>query len=63
MTSARFGVLVAGALAVVWAVFGFWVFLGVAAAMLVGYFVGRLLSGEIDVARLADALRGRRSSS
>lgn len=63
MTSAKFGVLVGGALAIVWAAFGFWVFVGVAAAMLVGYLVARLVSGDIDAARLTDALRGRRSSS
>ncbi|GAA2050433.1 MULTISPECIES: hypothetical protein [Leifsonia] len=63
MTAARFGALIGGGLAVVWAAFGFWVFVGVAAAALVGYLVARVLGGEVDLARLADALRGRRSSS
>jgi hypothetical protein len=63
VTAARFGALIGGGLAVVWAAFGFWVFVGVAAAALVGYLVARVLGGEVDLARLADALRGRRSSS
>ncbi|TDP98576.1 MULTISPECIES: hypothetical protein [unclassified Leifsonia] len=63
MTAPRFGALIGGGLAVVWAAFGFWVFVGVAAAALVGYLVARILGGEVDLGRLADALRGRRSSS
>ncbi|WP_020076476.1 hypothetical protein [Cryocola sp. 340MFSha3.1] len=63
MTAPRFGALIGGGLAVVWAAFGFWVFVGVAAAALVGYLVARILGGEVDLGRLADALHGRRSSS
>lgn len=63
MTNGRFGILVGGVLAIVWATFGFWVFVGVAAAMVVGYLVARVVGGDLDLARLADALRGRRSSS
>ncbi|WP_158861898.1 hypothetical protein [Leifsonia sp. AG29] len=63
MTKASYGALIGGALAVVWAAFGFWVFVGVAAAMLVGAAAARILGGELDPARVADALRGRRSSS
>ena len=63
MSTAKFGALIGGGLAVVWAAFGFWVFVGVAAASLVGYLVARVAGGEIDLGRLADALRGRRSSS
>lgn len=63
MTTTRFGVLVGGGLAIVWAAFGFWVFVGVAAAALVGWLVARVIGGEVDLARVADALRGRRSSS
>lgn len=63
MTAPRFGAVIGGGLAVVWAAFGFWVFVGVAAAALVGYLVARILGGEVDLGRLADALRGRRSSS
>lgn len=63
MTAPRFGALIGGGLAIVWAAFGFWVFVGVAAAALVGYLVAHILGGEVDLGRLADALRGRRSSS
>ena len=63
MTTARFGLLVGGGLAVVWAAFGFWVFVGVAAASVLGSLVARVFGGDIELARLADALRGRRSSS
>lgn len=63
MSAARYGALIGGALAVVWAAFGFWVFLGVAAAALIGALVARVIAGDLDLARLADALRGRRSSS
>jgi len=63
VTRSMFGVLIGGALAVVWAAFGFWVFVGTAVAMLIGYLVARLLGGDLDLARVADALRGRRSSS
>lgn len=63
MTTARFGAIVGGTLAVVWAAFGFWAFVGVAAATFVGYLIARVLGGDVDLARVADALRGRRSSS
>jgi hypothetical protein len=63
VTTAKFGALIGGGLAITWAAFGFWVFVGVAAATLAGWFVARIVSGELDPARLADALRGRRSSS
>ena len=63
MSAARYGALIGGGLAVVWAAFGFWVFLGVAAAALIGALVARVIAGDLDLARLADALRGRRSSS
>ncbi|WP_025156941.1 hypothetical protein [Leifsonia aquatica] len=63
MTRPMFGTLVGGALAVVWAAFGFWVFMGTAFAMLLGYLAARVVAGDLDLARVADALRGRRSSS
>ena len=58
-----FGAVIGGALAVVWAAFGFWVFVGTAVAMLIGYLIARVVGGDLDLARVADALRGRRSSS
>lgn len=50
-------------LAIVAVTLGFWAFVLVAVFMAVGALIGRIVSGEIDVRRLADALRGRRSSS
>ncbi|PZE27935.1 MULTISPECIES: DUF2273 domain-containing protein [unclassified Curtobacterium] len=50
-------------LAIVAVTLGFWAFVVVAVFMAVGALVGRLVSGDIDVRRLADVLRGRRSSS
>jgi hypothetical protein len=58
-----FGALIGGALAVVWAAFGFWVFVGAAVAMLIGSLAARVVDGDVDLGRVADALRGRRSSS
>ena len=63
MTRPMFGAVIGGALAVVWAAFGFWVFVGTAVAMLIGYLIARVVGGDLDLARVADALRGRRSSS
>ncbi len=42
---------------------GFWAFLLVTLAMLVGAVVGRIVDGRLDVRALADVVRGRRSSS
>lgn len=63
MTTTVIGAVTAGALAVIWIVLGFWAFVLVALAALVGAVVGRILEGRIDVRALADAFRGRRSSS
>lgn len=63
MNATMIGALVAGGLAVVWIALGFWAFVLVVVAGLVGALIGRLLDGRIDVRALADALRGRRSSS
>lgn len=50
-------------LALTWLTLGFWAFILVAVAMLIGAGVGRVLEGRLDLRSLADALRGRRSSS
>lgn len=50
-------------LALTWIVLGFGAFVLVALAMLVGAVVGRVVDGRLDVRALADAFRGRRSSS
>ncbi|MGM7667664.1 hypothetical protein [Microbacterium sp. A93] len=57
------GAFAAGALAIIWIVLGFWAFVLVTLAALVGAAVGRILEGRIDVRALADVFRGRRSSS
>ena len=57
------GAAAAAVLALTWIALGFWAFALVAAAMLVGAGIGRILDGRLDVRALADAFRGRRSSS
>lgn len=57
------GAVLGGALALVWIVFGFWAVLAVAVAVVVGAGVGRLAEGRLDLRAVADAVRGRRSSS
>ncbi|WP_144710066.1 DUF2273 domain-containing protein [Curtobacterium pusillum] len=54
----------AGALlAIVAVTLGFWAFVVVAVFMVVGGLVARIVTGDIDLRRLLDVLRGRRSSS
>jgi uncharacterized membrane protein len=57
------GAAVAAALALTWVVLGFWAFVLVALAMLIGAVAGRILDGRLDVRALAAVFRGRRSSS
>jgi len=57
------GAAAAAVLALTWVVLGFWAFLLVALAMLLGAGVGRIIDGRLDVRALAEAFRGRRSSS
>jgi uncharacterized membrane protein len=57
------GAGVGALLALTWVSLGFWAFVLVAVAMLVGAVVGRIADGRVDVRALADAVRGRRSSS
>ena len=63
MTAAKFGILVGAILALTWSIFGFWSFLFVAVAMVVGALVGRAIDGKLNLASVLDAVRGRRSSS
>lgn len=63
MTATQTGMLVGAVLAISWAAFGFWPFVGIAAAIAVGALVGRFVDGRLDAGALVDALRGRRSSS
>ncbi len=63
MTASVIGAAAAAALALTWVALGFWAFLLVALAMLVGAVVGRIIDGRLDVRALAEVFRGRRSSS
>lgn len=63
MSATTTGALVGATLALTWVVVGFWAFVLVAVAMLIGAAIGRIAEGRLDVRALADAVRGRRSSS
>ncbi|MGM1017884.1 MAG: DUF2273 domain-containing protein [Actinomycetota bacterium] len=63
MSSSVIGGAAATVLVLTWIAFGFWAFVLVAAAMLLGVGVARILDGRLDVRALAEAFRGRRSSS
>lgn len=63
MNATVLGAVAGGALAIVWIVLGFWAFVLVVVAALIGAVVARILEGRLDVRALADAFRGRRSSS
>lgn len=63
MTRTTLGIAVGAVLALTAVVLGFWAFLLVALAMALGAGAARVLDGRLDLARVADALRGRRSSS
>ncbi|MGK9148497.1 DUF2273 domain-containing protein [Plantibacter flavus] len=54
--------LVGAVLALAAVAFGFWSMILVAAFVLVGWGVGRVLDGKLDLRSVGDALRGRRSS-
>ncbi len=62
MTHTVVGAAAGALLALVWVLLGFWVFVLVAVAMLVGAAVGRAVDGRLDVHAVLDAVRGRRSS-
>ena len=62
MTAARVGIAIGAILALTWVTLGFWAFVFVAIAMLVGAIVGRIVDGKLDVTGLVNAFRGKRSS-
>ncbi|MDY0913787.1 DUF2273 domain-containing protein [Rathayibacter festucae] len=62
MTPSHLGLILGAVLALTGLVFGFWALLWVALAMAIGYGVGRVVEGKLDLSSLADTLRGRRSS-
>uniref|UniRef100_A0A942SZ14 DUF2273 domain-containing protein n=1 Tax=Neobacillus citreus TaxID=2833578 RepID=A0A942SZ14_9BACI len=63
MNATVVGMATGALLAIVAVTLGFWAFVVVAVFMLVGGLVARIVSGDIDLSRLLDVLRGRRSSS
>lgn len=63
ITATKVGIFVGATLAIVWFTIGFWAFFFVAIAMIIGAIVGRIVDGKLDVRSLADAVRGKRSSS
>lgn len=63
MSRTLVGALVGTVLALTWLVLGFWAFVLVAVAMIVGAAIGRVLDGSLDLRALADVVRGRRTSS
>ena len=63
MTRTVVGMAVGAVLALSWAALGFWAFLFVLVAMAIGGGAGLILDGRLDVRTLADAFRGKRSSS
>ncbi|WP_020018011.1 DUF2273 domain-containing protein [Promicromonospora sukumoe] len=63
MSAPVVGAAVAAVLALTWIGLGFWAFVLVGVAMLVGAAIGRVADGRLDLRALADAFRGGRSSS
>ncbi|RLP72761.1 DUF2273 domain-containing protein [Mycetocola tolaasinivorans] len=63
MSKSAVGAAAGAVLALTWIVLGFWAFVLVAVAMLIGAAIGRIADGRLDVRALADVFRGRRSSS
>ena len=62
MSATVTGAAIGAVLAISALVFGFWGFLLVGLFMLIGAFVGRIMSGKLDVRDLAGALSGRKTS-
>jgi uncharacterized membrane protein len=56
------GMLIGAVLALTAVAFGFWAMILVAVAIVIGWGIGRVVEGKLDVKSLSDALRGRRSS-
>ncbi|WP_066522367.1 DUF2273 domain-containing protein [Curtobacterium ammoniigenes] len=63
MNGTLIGAAIGALLGIVAVAFGFWPMVLVAALMAIGALVGRVVTGAIDLGRLVDVLRGRRSSS
>jgi len=63
VTTTVSGIFIGAVLALSWIVFGFWAFVFVAVAMALGALVARVLDGKLDLGRVVDAFRSKRSSS
>lgn len=63
MSTTAVGAAAGTALALTWLTLGFWAFVLVSVAMLIGAAIGRVADGRLDMRALADVFRGRRSSS
>lgn len=62
MTPSTTGIVVGAILALTAVAFGFWAMILVAVFIAVGFGIGRVVEGKLDLRGVADALRGRRSS-
>jgi uncharacterized membrane protein len=63
VTTTVSGIFIGAVLALSWIVFGFWAFVFVAVAMALGALTARVLDGKLDLGRVVDAFRSKRSSS
>jgi len=63
MSATSAGVAIGAILAITAVAFGFWAMLLVALFMAVGAVIGRALDGRLDFRGVADAVRGKRTSS
>jgi len=62
VTPSTTGLVIGAVLALTAIVFGFWALVVVALGMGIGFGVGRVVEGRLDLRSLGDTLRGRRSS-
>ena len=62
MTPSTTGIVVGAILALTAIAFGFWAMVLVAVFIVVGFGIGRVVEGKLDLRGVADALRGRRTS-
>ena len=62
MTASQQGMLIGAVLALTGIVFSFGALVLVAIAIAIGWAVGRVADGKLDLRGVTDALRGRRSS-
>jgi len=62
VTPSTTGIVVGAILALTAIAFGFWAMVLVAVFIVVGFGIGRVVEGKLDLRGVADALRGRRTS-